>query len=107
MTHLIDADVLGAPEPPGAKVAGRFGPPGVAAGLGCTTTGGGEVVFIEATRMSGCGALTLTGRLGEVAQESARTSLSWLRANAAYYGVDPAFHRDTDLHLHVQADAAF
>ena len=49
------------------------------------------------------GELTLTGRLGEVVQESARVALSWLRANAGRYGIDPAFHRDTDVHLQVQS----
>ena len=51
--------------------------------------------------MAGSGALTLTGRLGEVMQESARAALSWLRANAGRYGIDPGFHRNTDIHLHV------
>ena len=60
-------------------------------------------MFIEASRMPGSGAVTLTGRQGEVMRESARTALSWLRANARRYGLDPAFHRDTDIHLHVQA----
>ena len=54
---------------------------------------------------AGSGQLTLTGRLGEVIQESARTALSWLRANASRYGLDPVFHRDTDVHLHVQSGA--
>ena len=53
--------------------------------------------------MAGSGALTLTGRLGEVMRESARTAMSWLRANAGRYGLDPAFHRDTDVHLHVHS----
>ena len=60
-------------------------------------------MFIEASRMPGSGAVTLTGRQGEVMRESARTALSWLRANGRRYGLDPAFHRDTDIHLHVQA----
>ena len=96
------AGMLGAPEPPGARVAGRGERPGVAVGL-CRSAAGGEVMCIEASRMPGSGALTLTGRQGEVMRESARTALSWLRANASRYGLDPAFHRDTDLHLHVQA----
>ena len=96
------AGMLGAPEPAGARVAGRGERPGVAVGL-CRSAAGGEVMCIEASRMPGSGALTLTGRQGEVMRESARTALSWLRANASRYGLDPAFHRDTDLHLHVQA----
>ena len=72
---------------------------------GRPTAGGGDVVFVEATRMAGSGALTLTGRQGEVVLESVRTALSWLRANAGRYGLDPVFHRDTDVHLHVQSGA--
>ena len=98
-------EMLGAPVHPGEQVAGRTGRPGVAVGLCRTATGGGEVVFVEATRMPGAGTLTLTGRLGEAAQESARTALSWLRANAGRYGIDPGLHRDTDVHLHVQSGA--
>ena len=55
--------------------------------------------------MPGTGELTLTGHQGEVMQ-SARVALSWVRANAARYGVDPAFHRDTGVHLHVQSGEA-
>ena len=98
-------EMLGAPVHPGEQVAGRSGRPGVAVGLCRTAAGGGEVVFVEATRMPGAGTLTLTGRLGEAAQESARTALSWLRANAGRYGIGPGFHRDTDVHLHVQSGA--
>ena len=87
------AEILGAPEPPGAQVTGRMGRPGVAVGLCRNTAGGGEVGFIEVIRMPGSGALTLTGNLGELMQESARTALSRLRANAARYGLAPAFHR--------------
>ena len=54
------------------------------------------MVFIETPRTPGSGALTLTGRQGEVVRESVRTALSWLRANDGRYGLDPAFHRDTD-----------
>ena len=75
---------------------------GVAVGL-CRTAAGGELSFVEASRMPGSGALTLTGRQGEVMRESARAALSWLRANAGRYGLDPAFHRSSDVHLHVQS----
>ena len=103
VTPAMVAGMLGAPEPPGARVAGRNGRPGVALGLCRSAAGGGAVMCIEASRMPGSGALTLTGRQGEVMRESARTALSWLRANAGRYGLDPAFYRDTDIHLHVQA----
>ena len=68
--------------------------------------GGGDVICIEAVRMPGSGALTLSGRVGEVMQESARTALSWLRANAGRYGIGASFQREADLHLHVQSNAA-
>ena len=69
----------------------------------CRTAAGGELSFVEASRMPGSGALTLTGRQGEVMRESARTALSWLRANPGRYGLDPAFHRNSDVHLHVHS----
>ena len=100
------AGLLGAPLYPASAVAGRTGRPGVAVGLCWTPPGGGEVLFVEATTMAGSGALTLTGRQGEVMQESARGVLSWLRANADRYGVDPDFHRNTDIHLHVDEGPA-
>ena len=63
------------------------------------------MIVVEASCLPGSGALTLTGRQGEVMQESARTALAWLRANAARYGLDPDLHRHTDVHLHVQSAA--
>ena len=95
-------EMLGAPAHPDEEVAGRTARPGVAVGL-CRTAAGGELSFVEASRMPGSGALTLTGRQGEVMRESARAALSWLRANAGRYGLDPAFHRSSDVHLHVQS----
>ena len=97
-------EMLGAPAEPDAEAASfRAERPGIAAGLGRTAAGGGEVIVVEASRLPGAGALTLTGRQGEVMRESAQTALSWLRANAARYGLDPDFHRDTDIHLHVHS----
>ena len=97
------AGLLGAPVYPASEVAGRTGRPGVAVGLCRTTVGGGEVLFVDVTTMAGGGALTLTGRQGEVMQESARGVLSWLRVNAGRYGVDPG---KTDIHLHVDEGPA-
>ena len=97
------AGMLGAPSDPRAQVAARTGRPGVAVGLCRTAAGGGELVFMEISRMPGTGALTLTGQQGEVMQESVRVALSWVRANAARYGLDPAFHRAADIHVHVQS----
>ena len=96
-------ELLGAPAEPDVEAASRARRPGIAAGLCRTAAGGGEVIVVEASRLPGSGALTLTGRQGEVMRESARTALSWLRANAARYGLDPDFQRDTDVHLHVQS----
>ena len=104
VTPQTIAGMLGAPAPADAQVAGRTGRPGVAVGLCRTAAGGGEVMVVEASRMAGSGKLTLTGRQGEVMQESARTALSWLRTNARRYGLDPAaLHRDADVHVHVQS----
>ena len=88
---------------PDVEAASRARRPGVAVGLCRTAAGGGEVSVVEASRRPGSGALTLTGRQGEVMRESARTALSWRRANAARYGLDPDLHRDTDVHLHEQS----
>ena len=98
--------LLGPPSHRKAEVAVRGGRPGVALGLSLTTVFGGDILFVEVSRMPGTGALTLTGGLGEVMQESARVALSWVRANAARYGIDPGFHRGADIHVHVQSRAA-
>src|SRR5436305_942444 len=78
--------------------------PGVAIGLAWTAAGG-EVLFIEASKMAGGGSLTLTGQLGEVMKESARAALSWLRAHAKTYGIDPDFFTKAEMHVHVPAGA--
>ncbi|MDZ4179415.1 MAG: endopeptidase La [Coriobacteriia bacterium] len=77
---------------------------GVATGLVWTEVGG-DVIFIEATKMKGKGALMLTGQLGDVMRESAQAAVSWIRANAASLGIDPAFAEELDLHIHVPAAA--
>ena len=77
---------------------------GVATGLVWTEVGG-DVIFIEATKMKGKGGLTLTGQLGDVMRESAQAAVSWIRANAADLGIDPAFSEEFDLHIHVPAAA--
>ena len=97
-------EMLGAPKHFDEEVAERTKRPGVAIGLAWTPVGG-DVLFVEARRMSGGGALTLTGHLGDVMKESARAALSWLRANAARYDVDPAFYREAEVHLHVPSGA--
>ncbi len=104
ITERTVADLLGAPRRVDAVVAERMGRPGVAMGL-VWTPAGGEVLFVEARRMRGRGALTPTGHLGKVMKESARAALSWVRANAARYGIAPGFYKKTDVHLHVPAGA--
>jgi ATP-dependent Lon protease len=76
--------------------------PGVATGMAWTPTGG-EILFVEATRMPGRGQLVLTGQLGDVMRESATAAFSWVRANAARLGL-PSF-ADSDIHVHVPAGA--
>ena len=86
------------------EVAERTVVPGVATGLSWTPTGG-DILFIEATRMPGGKGFTLTGQLGEVMRESAQAALSYVRANAAALGVAADFYETTDIHLHVPEGA--
>ena len=97
-------EMLGAPKYLDEEVAERTKDPGVALGLAWTPVGG-EVLFVEASRMPGGGSLTLTGHLGEVMKESARAALSWFRAHGSQYDVDPAFYKDAEVHLHVPSGA--
>jgi ATP-dependent Lon protease len=78
--------------------------PGVANGLAVTPFGG-EILTIEATRMPGKGKLTLTGQLGGVMKESARIALSYVRSQAAKFGIDEEAFNTADIHLHVPAGA--
>lgn len=66
---------------------------------------GGEIIFVEATRMKGHQQLILTGSLGNVLQESAQTALSHIRSNAEHFGVDPDFFDHSDIHIHIPAGA--
>jgi ATP-dependent Lon protease len=97
-------EMLGAPTFLDEEIENRTKDPGVAVGLAWTPAGG-EVLFVEASRMQGGGTLTLTGHLGDVMKESARTALSWFRAHATRYGVDPSFYKDAEIHLHVPSGA--
>ena len=78
--------------------------PGVAVGLAWTSAGG-DILFVEASRMPGGKSLTLTGQLGDVMKESAQAAVSWVRAHAPGLGIDPSFWSEYDLHLHVPAGA--
>ena len=87
-----------------SEVAEQRPVPGVVTGLAWTPTGG-DILFIEATRMPGKGNLILTGSLGDVMKESARAALSYLRSHAVAWKIDPKFADDTDFHIHVPAGA--
>jgi ATP-dependent Lon protease len=104
ITPDLVVQMLGAPTFLDEEIENRTKDPGVAVGLAWTPAGG-EVLFVEASRMQGGGSLTLTGHLGDVMKESARTALSWFRAHAQRYGVDPAFYKDSEIHLHVPSGA--
>jgi ATP-dependent Lon protease len=104
VTPEIVMDMLGAPRFLDEEMEERTKHPGVAIGLAWTPTGG-EVLFVEASRMAGSSSLTLTGSLGDVMKESARAALSWFRAHAGEYGVDADFYRNAEVHLHVPSGA--
>jgi ATP-dependent Lon protease len=104
ITPEVVVEMLGAPTFLDEEIENRTKDPGVAVGLAWTPAGG-EVLFIEASRMQGGGSLTLTGQLGDVMKESGRTALSWFRANAPRYSVDPSFYKDAEIHLHVPSGA--
>ncbi len=86
------------------EVALRASVPGVATGLAWTPVGG-DILFVEATRMPGKGELILTGQLGDVMKESARAALSLIRSNLDALGLTDVVLRDTDIHIHVPAGA--
>jgi ATP-dependent Lon protease len=87
-----------------SEVAERTQDPGVAVGLVWTPMGG-DIIFIEATKMTGKKGLTLTGHLGEVMKESAQAALSHIRSRAERYGLNADFFENLDLHIHVPAGA--
>uniref|UniRef100_A0A4X1TWT9 Lon protease homolog 2, peroxisomal n=1 Tax=Sus scrofa TaxID=9823 RepID=A0A4X1TWT9_PIG len=112
MPILIDfhalKDILGPPMYE-MEVSERLSQPGVAIGLAWTPLGG-EIMFVEASRMDGEGQLTLTGQLGDVMKESAHLAISWLRSNAKKYHLTNAsgsfdLLENTDIHLHFPAGA--
>jgi ATP-dependent Lon protease len=101
VTPEIVREYLGVPKFRAEKeVVERVKQPGVAIGLVWTPVGG-DIVFIEASRMRGGKQFTMTGHLGEVMQESMTAALTWTRANAERYGIDPDFFRKQDIHIHV------
>ena len=106
VTPEVARELLGVPRyRTEVELAERTRTPGVAVALAWTPAGG-EVLFIEATRLpGGRGDFLVTGQVREVMQESARTALSWLRANAPHYGIDVKGLRETDVHIHIPAGA--
>ena len=105
VTPEIVREFLGVPKYRTEKeVEERVKKPGVAVGLVWTPVGG-DIVFIEASRMRGGKQFTMTGHLGEVMQESMTAALTWTRANAERYGIDPDFFRKQDIHIHVPSGA--
>src|SRR5712675_137863 len=87
-----------------SEVAERTAEPGVATGLAWTPVGG-DILFIEATKMNGKGQLVLTGQLGDVMKESAQAALSFIRARAKWLGLEENFLEKTDIHVHIPAGA--
>jgi len=105
VTPEVVRQVLGVPKFRVEKeIAERVNQPGVSIGLVWTPVGG-DIVFIEASRMRGGKQFTMTGHLGEVMQESMTAALTWVRANAERYGIDPDFFRKQDIHIHVPSGA--
>jgi len=105
VTPEVVRQVLGVPKFRVEKeIEERVNQPGVSIGLVWTPVGG-DIVFIEASRMRGGKQFTMTGHLGEVMQESMTAALTWVRANAERYGIDPDFFRKQDIHIHVPSGA--
>jgi ATP-dependent Lon protease len=87
-----------------SDVALRTSIPGVATGLAWTPAGG-DILFIESSRVRGSGKLILTGQLGEVMKESAQAAVTWVKSQADHLGIDPTALDNSDLHIHVPAGA--
>ncbi len=86
------------------EAAERLIAPGIAIGMAWTPVGG-DILFIEASKMPGKGSLILTGQLGEVMKESAQAAMSYIRAHADDYNIDPKFNEVNDIHIHVPSGA--
>jgi ATP-dependent Lon protease len=104
ITTDVVVEMLGAPKFLDEEMEERTKEPGVAIGMAWTPAGG-EILFIEASKMAGTGSLTLTGQLGDVMKESARAALSWLRTHAREYNIDPDFFAKAEMHVHVPSGA--
>src|ERR1700743_1298433 len=95
--------MLGQPRFEG-EIALRTSIPGVGTGLAWTPVGG-DILFIEATRVAGRGALILTGQLGDVMRESAQAAMTLVKSHASQLGIDPSVFERSDIHVHVPAGA--
>ena len=104
VTEALVGELLGSPKYLQDELEERTRIPGVAIGLAWTPTGG-DILFIEATRMKGSKTLTLTGQLGDVMKESAQAALSWARSHVSQLGVRSDYWETSDLHVHVPAGA--
>ena len=87
-----------------SELAERTTKPGVVTGLAWTAAGG-DILFIESSKMKGKGILTLTGQLGDVMKESATAALTYIRSHTDILGIEDDFHEKTDIHVHVPAGA--
>ncbi|WGD54783.1 endopeptidase La [Bradyrhizobium sp. CB1650] len=95
--------VLGQPRFEG-EIALRTSIPGVATGLAWTPVGG-DILFIEATRVPGRGGMILTGQLGDVMRESVQAAMTLVKSRATQLGIDPGLFEKSDIHVHVPAGA--
>ncbi len=93
-------EFLGAPTSLSREVKDRVNVPGVAIGLAWTPVGG-DILFVEASKVKGGKDLALTGQLGDVMKESARAALTWVRAQGPRLGLEGDFYKELDIHLHV------
>ena len=103
VTKAKALDYLGAPRFY-SELAERTTKPGVVTGLAWTAAGG-DILFIESSKMKGKGNLTLTGQLGDVMKESATAALTYVRSHTDILGIPEDFHEKTDVHVHVPAGA--
>ncbi len=104
VTPDVVTGFLGAPRFEFEELEERTRVPGVVPGLAWTPAGG-DLLFVEATRMKGKGTLTLTGQLGDVMKESAQAALSWVRSHTEALGLPRDFWETSDIHIHVPAGA--
>ena len=104
ITPDVVTSFLGVPRFELEEAEERTRVPGVAIGLAWTPVGG-DILFIEATRMKGARTLTLTGQLGDVMKESVQAALSWVRSHADELGIASGFWEMSDIHVHVPAGA--